>query len=108
MLCSQWLVTGVTCNDVRRKRRCGRHVLNGSQIKRRVKSVVNDVEVRPYNTVRYKMFTKIITTRLVKKLDENQPREQAGFRSTLRQITYAINQLKEKYCEYNIPCTVCY
>ena len=29
----------------------------------------------------YKLFTKIITTRLEKKLDENQPREQAGFRS---------------------------
>ena len=29
----------------------------------------------------YKLFTEIITTRLEKKLDENQPREQAGFRS---------------------------
>ena len=29
----------------------------------------------------YELFTKIITTRLEKKLDENQPREQAGFRS---------------------------
>ena len=29
----------------------------------------------------YTLFTKIITTRLEKKLDENQPREQAGFRS---------------------------
>ena len=29
----------------------------------------------------YKLFTKIITTRLEKKLDENQHREQAGFRS---------------------------
>ena len=29
----------------------------------------------------YKLFTKIITTRLEKELDENQPREQAGFRS---------------------------
>ena len=29
----------------------------------------------------YKLFTKIITTRLEKKLYENQPREQAGFRS---------------------------
>ena len=29
----------------------------------------------------YKLFTKIITTRLEKKLDENQPRERAGFRS---------------------------
>ncbi len=29
----------------------------------------------------YKLFTKIITTRLEKKQDTNQPREQAGFRS---------------------------
>ena len=34
MLCSQWLVTGMTCNDVRGAAR--RHALNGSQIKRRV------------------------------------------------------------------------
>ena len=44
----------------------------------------------------YKLFTKIITTtsRLAKKLDENQPREQAGFRrkcSTTDDI-HAINQ----------------
>ena len=36
----------------------------------------------------YKLFIKITTTRLEKKLDENQPREQAGARRTLRQITY--------------------
>ena len=34
MLCSQWLATGVTCNDVRGA--AGQHALNGSQIKRRV------------------------------------------------------------------------
>ena len=34
MLCSQWLVTGVTGNDVRGA--AGWHALNGSQIKRRV------------------------------------------------------------------------
>ena len=53
----------------------------------------------------YKLFTKIITTRLEKKLDENQTREQAGFRdkySTTDHI-HAINQLKEKCREYNIP-----
>ena len=56
----------------------------------------------------YKLFTKIITTRLEKKLDENQHREQAGFRSktsTLRQITY--NQLK-KCSEYNIQLCVAF
>ena len=56
----------------------------------------------------YKLFTKIITTRLEKKLDENQRREQAGFRSmycTTDHI-HAINQLKEKCREYNIPLCV--
>ena len=58
----------------------------------------------------YKLFTKIITTRLEKKLDENQPREQAGFRSKYS-TTYhihAINQLKEKCLEYNIPLCVAF
>ena len=35
----------------------------------------------------YKLFTHIITTRPEKKVDENQPREQAGFRSEYS-ITY--------------------
>ena len=58
----------------------------------------------------YKLFTKIITTRLEKKLDENQTREQAGFRnkySTTDHI-HAINQLKEKCHEYNIPQCVAF
>ena len=55
-------------------------------------------------------FTKIITTRLEKKLDETQPREQAGFRS-MYSTTYhihAIHQLKEKCREYNIPLCVAF
>ena len=58
----------------------------------------------------YKLFTKIITTRLEKKLDENQPREQAGFRrkySTTDHI-HPINQLKEKCLEYNVPLCVAF
>ena len=53
----------------------------------------------------YKLFTKIISTRLEKKLDENQQREQAGFRSKYPTTdhTHAINQLKKKCREYNIP-----
>ena len=56
----------------------------------------------------YKLFTKIITTRLDKKLDENQPREPAGFRSkySTTDHIHAINQLKEKCREYNIPLGV--
>ena len=54
------------------------------------------------------LYTKIITTRLEKKLDENQPREQAGFRSkySTTDHIHAINQLKEKCREYNIPLCV--
>ena len=68
----------------------------------------------------YKLFThknhnkpstvNIVTTRLEKKLDENQPREQAGFRrkySTTDHIN-AINQLKEKCREYNMPLCVAF
>ena len=58
----------------------------------------------------YKLFTKIITTRLEKKLDENQPREQAGFWSkySTTDHIHAMNQLKEKCREYNIPLCVAF
>ena len=50
------------------------------------------------------------TTRLEKKLDETQPREQAGFRSkySTTDHIHAINQLKEKCREYNIPLCVAF
>ena len=56
----------------------------------------------------YKLFKKIITTRLEEKLDETQRREQAGFRSkySTTDHIHAINQLKEKCREYNIPLCV--
>ena len=58
----------------------------------------------------YKLFTQIITTRLEKKLGENQPREQVGFRSkySTTDHIHAINQLKEKCREYNIPLCVAF
>ena len=58
----------------------------------------------------YKLFTKIITTMLEKKLDENQPREQAGFRSkySTTDNIHAINQLKEMCREYNILLCVAF
>lgn len=58
----------------------------------------------------YKLYTKIITNRLEKILDNNQPREQAGFRrgfSTMDHI-HTINQLKEKCQEFNIPLCVAF
>ena len=53
----------------------------------------------------YKLFTKILTNRLTDTLDENQPREQAGFRSGYSTIDHlhTINQLIEKTLEYNKP-----
>ena len=62
------------------------------------------------NNIMYKLFTKIITTRLEKKLDEDQPREQAGFRSkySTTDHIHAINQLKKKCREYNIPLCVAF
>ena len=62
------------------------------------------------NNIMYKLFTKIITTSLEKKLGENQPREQAGFRSkySTTDRIHAINQLKEKCREYNIPLWVAF
>ena len=48
----------------------------------------------------YKLFRNIITSRLEKKLDENQPR--TGYRSkySTTDHTHAINQLKVKCREY--------
>ena len=68
----------------------------------------------------YKLFTHknhnkpsmvtFVTTRLEKKLDENQPREQAGFRSkySTTDHIHAINQLKEKCREFNIRLCVAF
>lgn len=53
----------------------------------------------------YKLFTKILTNRISKQLDENQPMEQAGFRqgfSTMDHL-HAVNQVIEKTREYQIP-----
>ena len=53
----------------------------------------------------YKIFSKILTNRLAKLLDENQPKEQAGFRSGYSTIDHlqTMNQLIEKTTEYNKP-----
>lgn len=51
----------------------------------------------------YKVFTKIMTNRLTKVMDENQPPEQAGFRTQYSTIDHlhTINQVIEKALEYN-------
>ena len=53
----------------------------------------------------YKIFTRLLQSRIERTLDENQPREQAGFRkgcSTTDQLQ-ALHQTIEKSNEYNVP-----
>ena len=57
----------------------------------------------------YKLFTRILPQRMEKVLDENQPREQAGFRkkgySTVDYLQ-TINQLTEKCNEFKRPLCI--
>nr|XP_037875878.1 uncharacterized protein LOC105841939 [Bombyx mori] len=51
----------------------------------------------------YKVFSKIILSRITNTLEENQPKEQAGFRrhfSTIDHI-HALRQILQKFKEYN-------
>ena len=53
----------------------------------------------------YKIFTRLLQTRIERTLDENQPREQAGFQkgySTTGHLQ-ALNQIVEQSNEYNLP-----
>ena len=54
-----------------------------------------------------KVFTKILTRRLTKTLDENQPVEQAGFRGGYGTMDHlqTVNQLIEKVQEFNVNAT---
>ena len=58
----------------------------------------------------YKVLTKVLTKRLEEPLDENQPREQAGLRSGYSKTDHIhiVNQLKEKWREYNIPLCIAF
>ncbi|KAJ2941256.1 hypothetical protein O0L34_g3453 [Tuta absoluta] len=51
----------------------------------------------------YKVFSKIILSRISGTLDDNQPREQAGFRSNFSTIDHihVLRQVLQKYNEYN-------
>ncbi|CAB3228197.1 unnamed protein product [Arctia plantaginis] len=50
----------------------------------------------------YKVFSKIILSRIANVLDENQPKEQAGFRSNCSTIEHihVLRQVLQKYREY--------
>ena len=53
----------------------------------------------------YKVFLQVLLQRMLRTLDQNQPREQAGFRSGFSTIDHihVVSQLQEKANEYNIP-----
>ena len=55
--------------------------------------------------VTYKNFSHVILRRMLRTLDQHQPREQAGFRSGLSTIDHiqVIMQLQEKADKYKIP-----
>ena len=65
---------------------------------------------RPINLLShsYKIFTRLLQTRTERTLDENQPREQAGFRKGYSTTDHlqALNQIIEKSNEYNLPLCI--
>ena len=62
---------------------------------------------RPINLLpfTYKVFSQVILRRMLRTLDQHQPREQAGVRSGFSTIDHiqVISQLQENADEYNIP-----
>ncbi|XP_028168072.1 uncharacterized protein LOC114358336 [Ostrinia furnacalis] len=58
----------------------------------------------------YKLFTSIVLSRISAKIDNNQPIEQAGFRSGFSTIDHihTLDQILEKYKEYNRPLYIAF
>ncbi|CAH2215861.1 jg23949, partial [Pararge aegeria aegeria] len=58
----------------------------------------------------YKIFSKVILQRITRQLDDNQPREQAGFRRNFSTIDHihTVKQVIEKYREYSKPLYIAY
>ena len=58
----------------------------------------------------YKLFSKIVSNRITRTLDKNQPIEQAGFRRGFSTIDHlqTINQLIEKTNEYQKPLAIAF
>ena len=56
----------------------------------------------------YKIFTRLLQTRIERTLNENQPREQAGFRKGYSTTDHlqALNQIIEKSNEYSLPLCI--
>ncbi|XP_048002484.1 uncharacterized protein LOC125239065 [Leguminivora glycinivorella] len=53
----------------------------------------------------YKVFSRIITSRISRRLDEYQPKEQAGFRSGYSTVDhiFTVRQVIQKSLEYKLP-----
>ena len=58
----------------------------------------------------YKVLTKVPTNTLEKTFDGNQPWDQARFRSghSTAYLIHVVNQLKEKWRDYNIPLCIAF
>ena len=67
-------------------------------------------DIRPISLLlqSYKIFTRLLQSRIERTLDENQPREQAGFRKGYPTTDHlqALNQTIEKSNEYNLPLCI--
>ncbi|EYC04314.1 hypothetical protein Y032_0088g2137 [Ancylostoma ceylanicum] len=61
-------------------------------------------------SVLYKLLTKVISKRVERVLDAEQPREQAGFRKNYSTIDHlhAINELIERCSEYRMPLYIAF
>ena len=78
--------------------------------KKRDKADIKNYRKLSFLSHAYKIFTRIIQNRIKRILDENQPREQAGFRkgfSTADHL-HALKQLIEKANEYQLKLCVGY
>ena len=72
---------------------------------------LNDIKnYRPISLMShsYKIFARLLQTRIERTLDEDQPREQAGFRKGYSTTDHlqALNQIIEKSNEYNLPLCI--
>ncbi|CEF61413.1 Reverse transcriptase domain-containing protein [Strongyloides ratti] len=64
--------------------------------------------IEEYNTYKLKKLQEIIQKSITRKLDEAQPRKQAGFKSGYSTIDHTLNQTLERAEEYKLPLVLTY